>query len=111
MTSKIITLEIFEISRCLSVIYISLEIYFQDKTSGGSRAAATSKMERFVIIVNGFQPLTVITKRSILDVAAALAPPLKTVGFIHFYTCFYPFLFITENPTFPVPYIISTISK
>ena len=39
---------------------------------GGSRAAATSKMEHFVIIVNGFQPLTIITKRSILDVAAAL---------------------------------------
>ena len=55
---------------------------------GGSRAAATSKMERFVIIVNGFQPLTIITKRSIfhpltiitkrsiLDIAAALGPPL-----------------------------------
>ena len=42
----------------------------------GSRAAATSKMERFVIIVNGFQPLTIITKRSILDVAAALDPRL-----------------------------------
>ena len=38
--------------------------------------AATSKMERFVIIVNGFQPLTIITKLSILDVAAALDPPL-----------------------------------
>ena len=44
---------------------------------GGSRAAATSKMERLVIIVNGFQPLTIITKRSILDVAAALDPPLS----------------------------------
>ena len=44
-----------------------------------SRAAATSKMERFVIIVNGFQPLTVITKRYILDVAAALDPPLKFI--------------------------------
>ena len=39
-------------------------------------AAATSKMERFVIIVNGFQPLTIITKRTILDVAAALDLPL-----------------------------------
>ena len=29
-----------------------------------------------MIIVNGFQPLTIITKRSILDVAAALDPPL-----------------------------------
>ena len=44
---------------------------------GGSRAAATSKMERFVIIANGFQPLTIITKRSVLDVAAALDPPLN----------------------------------
>ena len=54
--------------------------------TGGSSAAAASKMERFVIIVNGFQPLTIITKcskpltittkRSILDVAAVLDPPL-----------------------------------
>ena len=44
---------------------------------GGSSAAATSKMERFVIIVNGWKPLTIITKRSILDVAAALDPPLR----------------------------------
>ena len=43
---------------------------------GGSRTATTSKMERFVITVNGFQPLTIITKRSILDVAAVLDPPL-----------------------------------
>ena len=44
---------------------------------GGSRTATTSKMERFVIIVNDFKPLTVIAKRSILDVAAALDPPLS----------------------------------
>ena len=43
----------------------------------GSRAAATSKMECFVIIVNGFQPLTIVTKHSILDVAVALDPPLR----------------------------------
>ena len=36
---------------------------------GGSRTAATPKMEHF-------QPLTIITKRSILDVAAVLDPPL-----------------------------------
>ena len=40
--------------RCLTKFY-----------RGGSRAAATSNMERFVIIVN-----------SILDIAAALDPPL-----------------------------------
>ena len=44
---------------------------------GESRAAAISKMECFVIIVNDFQPLTIITKRSILDVAAALDPLLN----------------------------------
>ena len=57
-------------------------------TRGGSRTAATSKMQcfviivngldRFMIIVNGWKPLTFITKRSILDVAAALDPPLIT---------------------------------
>ena len=43
---------------------------------GGSRAATTSKIERFVIIVNDWKQLTVITKPSILDVVAALDPPL-----------------------------------
>ena len=40
---------------------------------GGSRTAATSKMECFVII---------ITKRSILNVAAVLDPPLSLVAAI-----------------------------
>ena len=44
---------------------------------GRSRAAVTSKMECFVLIVNSFQPLTIITKLYILDVAAALDPPLN----------------------------------
>ena len=43
---------------------------------GGSRAAAASKMECFVIIVNGFQPLTVLKKTLHLDVAADLDPSL-----------------------------------
>ena len=46
---------------------------------GGSRTAATSKMECFVIIVNGFQPLSIIKKHCILDIAAALDPPLQRV--------------------------------
>ena len=54
---------------------IKVRVYI---TRGGSRAAAASKMERFVIIVNGCKPLTIITKRSILDVAAVLDPPLIT---------------------------------
>ena len=46
----------------------------------GSWVAATSKMEHFVLIVNDFQPLTIITKRSILDAADALDPPLVVVN-------------------------------
>ena len=46
----------------------------------GSRTAATSKMERFVIIINGLQPLTIITKHSILNVAAVVDPPLSKVN-------------------------------
>ena len=51
------------------------------KIKGGSRAATTSKMECFVIKLNGFQPLAIITKRSILDVAAALDLPLFNILF------------------------------
>ena len=58
---------------------------------GGSRTAATSKMERFVIVVNGFQPLTIITKRSILDVAEALGPLLGKTGLQNF--------IVTQNPS------------
>ena len=47
-------------------------IKFYDKIKDGSRAAATSKMESFVIIVNGWN-----NKCSILDVAATLDPPLQ----------------------------------
>ena len=42
----------------------------------GSRAASTSKMECFAIIVNSFQRWTIVTKRSTLDVAAALGQPM-----------------------------------
>ena len=56
---------------------------------GGSRTAATSKMERFVIIVNGWKPLTIITKRSILDVAAALDPLLILMkGLLRYFSAF-----------------------
>ena len=44
----------------------------------GSKTAATWKMERFVMIVYGWKPLTINTKRSILDVAGVLGPPLFT---------------------------------
>ena len=48
-----------------------------EQVRGGSRIAAASKMEHFVMIVNSFQPLTIITKSSMLNVAAALDPPLQ----------------------------------
>ena len=47
--------------------------------------AARSKMERSVIIVNGFQSLTIITKHSNLDVAAVLYPPLMFRDKIYLY--------------------------
>ena len=55
---------------------------------GGSKTAATSKVEHFMIIVNGFQPLTIITKSSTLDVTAVLDPPLVlSVDSTYIYTC------------------------
>ena len=49
---------------------------YASNSRGGSMTATTSKMEHFVIIVNGWKPLTVITKSSIVDVAAVSDPPL-----------------------------------
>ena len=46
------------------------------KAKGGSKTAALSKMELFVIIVNIWKPLTIITKSSTLDVATVLDLPL-----------------------------------
>ena len=46
------------------------------KSRDGFRTAATSKGEPFVVIVNGWKPLTIITKSFTLDVAAVLDPPL-----------------------------------
>ena len=68
------TFNYFEMTS-LTVVNISLKS-LKSLVKVGSRAAATSKMERFAIIVNGWKSLTIITKRYILDVAAALDPPL-----------------------------------
>ena len=63
--------------------YFTAKSSFVEKVSfsetnyiGESRTAATSKVELFVIIVNGWKPLTIITKSPTLDVAAVLYPPL-----------------------------------
>ena len=68
-------------SMCILEIERILIFLINFNLRGGSRAAATSKMERFVIIVKGFQLLTIITKRYILDGAAALDPPLSSRTF------------------------------
>ena len=54
----------FRLSKKKSLSYVNTQF------RGRSRAAATSKMERWKL-------LTIITKRSILDVEAALDPPLQ----------------------------------
>ena len=71
-------------NRISEILFESLEsfqwyddYFFQTSIRGGSRTTTTSKMEHFVIIVNGWKPLTIITKCSILDVAAVLDPPLS----------------------------------
>ena len=63
----------------LELATFTLQNRYTDGHRGGSRTVATSKMELFVIIVNGFQSLTIFTKCSILDVAAVLDPPLGYV--------------------------------
>ena len=60
------------LEKCTVILYLDSR-----SIRGGSRAAATSKMECFVIIVLSFQPSTIITKHSILDLPAALDPPLS----------------------------------
>ena len=49
-------------------------------------------MERFVIIVNGWKPLTIITKRSVLDVAAVLDPPLECARTFNIFRKYLSFL-------------------
>ena len=69
---------IFLLELLLIVSFLIFNVIFSS-VRDVSRAAATSKVERFVIIVNGFQPLTIITKRSMLDVAVVLDPPLVSI--------------------------------
>ena len=52
-------------------------IFIVNVDAGGSRTAAKSKVKLIVIIVTDFQPLTIITKSSTLDVVTVLGPPLS----------------------------------
>ena len=66
---------------------------------GKSSTTATSKIELFGKVVNGFQPLTIITKCSILDVAGVLDPPLLQESFwtlVKKIWCKYIFIFWTQ---------------
>ena len=57
-------------SRIVFCVLVLIEVYNRD----GYTNAATSKMVHFVIIVPGWKSLTIITKSSILEVAAVLDP-------------------------------------
>ena len=87
------TLYVVTIKKC-DIIFLLID------TRGRSRAAATSKTERFVI-VNGWKPVTIITKCSILDIAAALDPPLDTVisEITHFFFFFFYLGFLSRTLT------------
>ena len=60
-----------------SFVFANLDVNKENRNE--SKPVATSKMERFVIIVNGWKPLTIITKCPILDVAEVLDPPVEKV--------------------------------
>ena len=51
----------------------------KETDQGGPRASITSKIELFAKIGNGFQPLTIIIKSSILDIEGILFPPLLMI--------------------------------
>lgn len=51
-----------------------LSILYTIHSSGGSRIPTTSKMDIFLIIVNGWKSLTDVTKSSVLVFAAFLHP-------------------------------------
>ena len=61
------------------------DILFSNPIRGGSRTVATSKLEHFMIIFNGWKPLTNIAKSSALNVSAVLDPPLFWVAPSHIF--------------------------
>ena len=58
-------------------------------------------MEHFGITVNGWKPLTIIAKHSILDVAAVLDPPLTILSdFLIFQSDLFYSIIIEEKKMF-----------
>ena len=87
VTNYVPKIALFSTSASCSKIYFfkHLEILVLDRVQtfirGGSRTAVTSEVELFVIIVNGSQPLPIITKSPTFDVAGVLDSSLFiTVG-------------------------------
>ena len=77
MISAILSyLFILKLKQLKSIVNLLIKAESKVHNRGESRAAATSKMECFVIITYSLKPLNIIIKHSILDVAAALDPPL-----------------------------------
>ena len=70
-----IAMELYQGYLSITFFFKKVKTFFRE-SRGGSRTAATSKMERFVIIVGSWKPLTIITKHFILVIAAALHPPV-----------------------------------
>ena len=86
---KIISRNLVSKNCLFNILDVTLAVH-EITVRSGSRGAATSKMECFVII----------TKHSILDVAAALDPPLTVLYFAEHTINFLPiFLWITRNCT------------
>ena len=71
---------------------------------------ATSKMERTVIIVNDLKALTIFTKRSILDVAAALDPPLHLLNEIFISSPFFK-IYVDPRNLFVDTYFINFVQN
>ena len=64
-------------------------------TRGGYRTLPISKMDLFVIIAKGWEPLTIATKSSILDVKGVLGQPLP-VSFFDLRDCLSTFRCISR---------------
>ena len=69
----------FPPSSCIHVFFMFIN------HRGASRTAATSKMERFVIIVNGFQPLTNYYKALNLGCCSSPRSASESRNLFHFF--------------------------
>ena len=78
-----------------------VKVRLSPRYKGGFRTTATTKMERFLIIVNGWKALTIITKCFTLDVAAVPDPPLRYIMEEYLDPQLYQYSFNTKPPYAP----------